>query len=137
MVKDSDIPSAESCETMNGHSTNEDQKNKFDNLTNTLKSLAEASYAKSDDKPYLSENNEQVESIRSYVEEDIDEGSACLKSKSVNSVISKAEESQDKDEKNETVDSIKDQELVLIHDAGFIVKIIAPGVEPFDIQVFC
>ena len=29
----------------------------------------------------------------------------------------------------------KDQDVVFIQDVGFTVKIIAPGVEPFDIQV--
>ena len=35
---------------------------------------------------------------------------------------------QDKDEK-------QDQEFIFIHDTGFSVRMVAPGVEPFDIQV--
>lgn len=31
----------------------------------------------------------------------------------------------------------KDQEVILIQDTGFIIKIAAPGLEPFDLQVSC
>ena len=43
---------------------------------------------------------------------------------------------QDKSEKGDECNSCKnDQEVVFIQDLGFNVKVAAPGVEPFEIQV--
>jgi len=43
---------------------------------------------------------------------------------------------EDGDENKENCNTCKnDQEVVFIQDLGFTVKVAAPGVEPFDIQV--
>lgn len=65
-----------------------------------------------------------------YMEEDIDEAD-----KNSTKTTDECESSKDADSKKNDIDNLKDQEFVFIHDTGFVVKIVAQGVEPFDIQV--
>ena len=44
--------------------------------------------------------------------------------------------SSDEKENMKDLDEKKDQDLVFVQDVGFTVKITAPGVEQFDIQVW-
>jgi len=46
-----------------------------------------------------------------------------------------ADSSKDSEKKDECTSCKSDQEVVFIQDLGFTVKVAAPGVEPFDIQV--
>ena len=45
------------------------------------------------------------------------------------------EKSEDKEEEKEEKEEDKDQEVVLIQDTGFNVKIIVPGIEDFELPV--
>ena len=47
----------------------------------------------------------------------------------------KEKEETDKKEGEEAKKDDKDQDVVFVQDVGFTVKIIAPNLEPFDIQV--
>ncbi|KAG8192670.1 hypothetical protein JTE90_009698 [Oedothorax gibbosus] len=128
MVKDTDSISTVEVETVNGH-TNGDENN-FNDLQKKLKAMVDAPvspYTMPKDKAL--ENNGSVRTKISYLDEDPIQK---LSSELVGMKNGKAS-----DEKNNEVilDSGKDQEFVFIHDAGFVIKIVAPGVETFDIQV--
>lgn len=130
MVKDLDTPIAP-CETVNGHTNGGETKDKYTNITQDIQSLAEDSRS-----TYVAAEGSGTESIKtnktdSYIEEDIDESIIVKKNENT---FEKESNDSDSKKAEETAD-IKDQEFVFIHDAGFIVKIVAPGVEPFDIQV--
>ena len=47
----------------------------------------------------------------------------------------KEKEETEKKEADDTKKDEKDQDVVFVQDVGFTVKIIAPNLEPFDIQV--
>ncbi|XP_035227137.1 clustered mitochondria protein homolog isoform X1 [Stegodyphus dumicola] len=133
MVKDSDMPSA-TCETLNGHS-NVDDKENYEDLTQKLKSLCDTSLPKQtviNDKTKYVENILTNKNCGSFIEEDVDDG-VFQKMDSINNESINKETFNEKNEG--IIDASKEQEFVFIHDAGFVVKIIAPGVEPFDIQV--
>lgn len=128
MVKDTDSISTDQCETVNGH-TNGDGSEEFNDLTKKLKAIAEAPvspYTMPKDKAL--ENNGGVRTKLSYLEDD--------PIQKLSSELGGIKNGQFSEKKNEIIlDSGKDQEFVFIHDAGFVIKIIAPGVEAFDIQV--
>ncbi|XP_054711903.1 clustered mitochondria protein homolog [Uloborus diversus] len=131
MVKDSDMPSATSCETVNGHSTLNQSEN-FEDIAEKLKSLSItslSSYALCENTvSNISGNSLESKKLGMYIEEDIDE------SPSVDRKLDIVEEKAS-DKKSEVDDVAKDQEFVFIHDAGFVVKVQAPNGDTFDIQV--
>lgn len=105
------------CDTVNGHIEKSQQKDICEEIKNTP--VSEESMAETKSKDVA------------FIEEDIDEGDG----KSTQLVVEKFDPTTDTDSKKSDIDSPKDQEFVFIHDTGFVVKIVAPGVEPFDIQV--
>ncbi|GFQ78441.1 clustered mitochondria protein homolog [Trichonephila clavata] len=126
MVKDTDTFSASPCETVNGH-TNE-QTDQYVELTKKLKNITETPLS-----PYSLPKDKALESnnVKSKLPYSEDESISKLSSE-----LGVIENGRFNEKKNETVlDPGKDQEFVFIHDAGFVVKIVAPGVESFEIQV--
>ncbi|XP_015911172.1 clustered mitochondria protein homolog isoform X2 [Parasteatoda tepidariorum] len=125
VVKDSDSPSAMPCETtLNGHAANGNSEEKFNDISKKLKALAETPLS-----PYSlpKDNNCSIKTELDSVEKS---------NTAQNSDSPESESDLPTDKKNDSAqDSGKDQEFVFIHDAGYAVKIVAPGVEPFDIQV--
>lgn len=77
------------------------------------------------------ETNGTVQKKNGFIEEDIDDDS------NFNKINSKSTETKMEDKKleNKIVEENKEQEYVFIQDTGFTVKMIVPGLEPFDIQV--
>ena len=64
----------------------------------------------------------------SEVEEGVEKGAV---EKTEKEEDSKKEESSNSDAKKDE----KDQDVVFVQDVGFTVKIVAPNLEPFDVQV--
>ncbi|PRD20510.1 UNVERIFIED_CONTAM: Clustered mitochondria protein-like protein [Trichonephila clavipes] len=126
MVKDTDTFSPSPCETVNGHSN--EQTDQYVELTKKLKNITETPLS-----PYSLPKDKALESnsVKSKLPYSEDESISKLSSE-----LGVIENGRFNEKKNETVlDPGKDQEFVFIHDAGFVVKIVAPGVESFDIQV--
>lgn len=109
------------CDALNGHASKEEQKGSCEEVK--------------DFKPLITEEStveaKQIDKD-SYIEENINEGNEKTSESAKNS--SEADKETDSKKADES-DILKDQEFVFIHDAGFIVQVIAPGAEPFDVQV--
>lgn len=115
-IKDSPSKENSPCNAMNGHSDKDEPKEKCEEIKEVV--------AEKNNDDTLKSNN------ASYIEEDIDEGIG----QSTKSLIEDMDTIKESDKKSDN-DNFKDQEFVFIHDTGFTVKIVASGVEPFDIQV--
>ncbi|XP_055951355.1 clustered mitochondria protein homolog [Argiope bruennichi] len=125
--KDSDTLTASTNETVNGHS-NMEENDEYDELTKKLKVAAETPLS-----PYSLPKDKALENsgVKNSLNDAEDESISKLTSE-----LGVIENGKFNEKKNESVlDPSKDQEFVFIHDAGFVVKIVAPGVESFDIQV--
>lgn len=118
-IKDSPSKIDSPCNTVNGHSDKDEPKE----MCEEIKEIAPVSEKNNDD---ISMSNNA-----SYIEEDIDEGIGH----STKSLVEDMDTTKESDCKKSDSDNFKDQEFVFIHDTGFTVKIVASGVEPFDIQV--
>ena len=83
---------------------------------------------------FSAKNGEVTKQIKEEHNVEKKSSSKSDESDSLNSSESSAE-GQDtaKDKEDEKKD---DQDVVFVQDVGFTIKITAPGVEPFDIQVF-
>ncbi|GIY01947.1 clustered mitochondria protein homolog [Caerostris darwini] len=128
MVKESDTLIASPCETVNGHSSVE-QNEEYNELTKKLKEIAETPMS-----PYSLPKDKALESNGAIKNKLLNTEDVTISK--LNSELSVIENGRFSEKKSESVpDPSKDQEFVFIHDAGFLVKIVAPGVEPFDIQV--
>lgn len=90
----------------------------------------------------LNGNIKHVTNANGYIEDDIDDDDSIAKDSTTYDV------KKSSDDKNETkcsesassssegsANKDQDQEVVFIQDLGFTIKILSPGVEPFDIQV--
>lgn len=118
-IKDSPSEDDSPCNAVNGHSDKDEPKEKCEDI----KEIVPVSEKNNDD-TFKSNNT-------SYIEEDIDEGIGH----STKSLVEDMDTTKESDNKKSDSDNFKDQEFVFIHDTGFTVKIVASGVEPFDIQV--
>lgn len=118
-IKDSPSEDDSPCNAVNGHSDKDEPKEKCEDV----KEIVPVSEKNNDD-TFKSNNT-------SYIEEDIDEGIGH----STKSLVEDMDTTKESDNKKSDSDNFKDQEFVFIHDTGFTVKIVASGVEPFDIQV--
>lgn len=138
MVKESDMPSASPpCEPLSSHDKLKQEDNA--DIQIDLKSRNDdlcsdsAVHAVNGVDKTLSNGIPHSNSLNGFVDEDIDEE---LPSESVKSARTPEEKSSSCEEKDtEANESDKEQEFVFIHDAGFVVKIVVPGLDPFDIQV--
>ena len=119
------------CNTVNGHNDKEESKEKCEDIKEIASEKEEPKEKCEDNKEMasVSEKNISKPNNASYIEEDIDEGIGNSTQSVVEDMVTTTE-SDNKDNEN-----FKDQEFVFIHDTGFTVKIVAPGVDPFDIQV--
>lgn len=116
-IKDSPSEDDSPCNTVNGHSDKDEPKE----ICEDIKEIA----------PVSEKNDTSKSNSMSYIEEDIDEGIGH----STKSLVEEMDTTKESDSKKSDSDNFKDQEFVFIHDTGFTVKIVASGVEPFDIQV--
>ncbi|RWS13928.1 hypothetical protein B4U79_14102 [Dinothrombium tinctorium] len=69
-----------------------------------------------------------------YIEEEVDDG--CVVASNNTNTSNGVHNENKNTEENEKSDSKQDQEFIFIHDTGFNVQIVAPGVDPFEIQVW-
>ncbi|RWS27357.1 hypothetical protein B4U80_02506, partial [Leptotrombidium deliense] len=72
-----------------------------------------------------------------YVDEDVDDGqySPKVNGSDLNAVQQLKNGVENETDAADKTDNKQDQEFIFIHDTGFNVQIVAPGVDPFEIQV--
>ncbi|GIY94979.1 clustered mitochondria protein homolog [Caerostris extrusa] len=115
MVKESDTLIASPCETVNGHSSVE-QNEEYNELTKKLKEIAETPMS-----PYSLPKDKALESNGAIKNKLLNTEDVTISK--LNSELSVIENGRFSEKKSESVpDPSKDQEFVFIHDAGFLVS---------------